>query len=254
MRRTGLILAVVVVLAADAFVLLKAALNRSGPPTSTIELTEREMRLVRPQSESTALFLHLTWEPAPNAHKFEDGPGWFDRAKLGELGFDCSVPLTDPSAASHYYAMSAREAFAVLHYDGAAAVDESADNAMRSRLVLIDAGRDPDTLRRKYPDPRRDLIVPSMVRLQYEAKWDSNTQRFSPAAYLRGAVVQLQVGEISVPPAQQRTLGTLRETTYEYIRTPTEPARSPRYSVVLSYGKNYEPWIDSCRLIGVAQR
>ena len=55
MRRIAILLAAALVLAADIFVVVKAARNRSGPPIATIELTERELRLVRPQRESTAL-------------------------------------------------------------------------------------------------------------------------------------------------------------------------------------------------------
>jgi hypothetical protein len=250
MRHPGIILAAAVVLAADAFVLVKAALNRSGSPAAVIQLTERELRLVRPQRESTALFLELAWEPAPGRRfKFEDGPGWFNQAKLEELGYDCRLPLTDPSAPAHYRAMPAKEAFAVLEYNEAAWGDAGEDHSSWSRLLAVDAGRDFALLRKKYPDTRRVLIVPSLVRLSYEAKWDPNTRRYAPGAYLRGAVVQMLVSEISVPPSQRRVLESLSQTTYNYFATPEARARGPRYSVVLYYGRNYEPWIGSCRLI-----
>jgi hypothetical protein len=251
MRCPGIILAAAVVLAADAFVLVKAAHNRSGSPAAAIQLTERELRLVRPQRESTALFLELAWEPAPGRRfKFEDGSGWFNQTKLEELGYDCRLPLTDPSAPAHYRAMPAKEAFAVLEYNEAAWGDTGEDRSSWSRLLAVDAGRDFAVLRRKYPDTRRFLIVPSLVRLHYyEVRWDPNTRGYAPGAYLGGAVVQILVSEISVPPSQRRVLESLSQTTYDYFTTPEARARGPRYSVVLYYGRNHEPWIGSCRLI-----
>ena len=253
MRRSGIILAAAAVLATDAFVLMKAALNRNGSPAAVIELTERELHLVRLQRESTALFLRMAWEPAAR-FKFEDGPGWFNQAKLEELGYDCRLPLTDPSAPAHYRAMPAKEAFAVLAYNEATLGDGDKDRSLSSRLLAVDAGRDLAKLRKKYPDTQRVLIVPSLVRLQYAAKWDPNTRSDAPGAYLRGAVVQMLVSEISVPPSQRSVLESLSQTTQDYFTTPAARARGSRYSVVLYYGRNYEPWIGSCRLTVDAQR
>ena len=249
MKRRGPFLAAALVLAADAFVLVKAAQNRSGSPTATIELTERELRLVQPQRESTALFLELAWEPARRDFKFEDGPGWFNQAKLEELGYDCRLPLSDPSAPEHYRLMPAREAFAVFEYGEAVPAEAGDSRVTLSRLVAVDAGRDPTLLRRRYPDARRVLIVPSLVRLFYQVKWDPNTRRYLPGAYLRGGVVQIQVNQISVPPSQRRVFETLGHSSYDYFAMPEARARGPRYSAVLYYGKNYEPWIASCRLL-----
>jgi hypothetical protein len=249
MRRPGILLAAALVLAADAFVLVSAARNHSGAPVEAIELTERELRLVRPQREGTALFLRLAWEPAPGRFKFEDGPGWFNQAKLEELGYDCRLPLTDPSAPAHYEAMPAKEAFAVLEYNQAAWGEEGEGRSLWSRLLAVDAGRDLALLRKKYPDTRRVLIVPSLVRLIYQAKWEPNVRRYAPGAFLRGSIGQMLVGEISVPPSERRVLESLRQTTYDYFATPEARARGPRYSAVLYYGKNYEPWIGPCRLL-----
>lgn len=253
MRRPGILLAAALVLAADALVLVKAAHNRSGSPVAVIELTERELRLVRPRRDSTALFMELAFEPARRRFKFEDGPGWFNQAKLEELGYDCRLPLTDPSARAHYRAMPNKEAFAVLEYNEAAWGDAAGDRSLWSRLLAVDAGSDLALLRKKYPDTRRFLIVPSVVRLSHEQKWDANTRRLAPGAYLRGVVVGMEVSGISVPPSERRVLESLPQTTNDYFTTPEARARGPRYSVVLYYGRNYEPWIGSCHLIAAAQ-
>ncbi len=248
-RRLALPLAAAtLLLAADVLVLIKAAQNRRGEPITAIEFTERELRLVRPQRESTALFLELAWEPARGRLKFEDGPGWFDRAKLEELGFDCGLPLTDASAAPYYRAMPMKEAFLVLEYNEAAWRDEGDERSSWSRLLSVDAGRDFSMLRKKYPDAGRFLIVPGLVRLHYEAKWDPNTRAYAPGAYLRGVIDQVLVGEISVPPSGRKVLEGLEQTTYEYFKSARPGNRLPRYSAVLYYGRNHEPWVGSFRL------
>jgi hypothetical protein len=232
MRHGGVLLAAALVLAADAFVLVRVAHNRSGPPATAIELTERELRLVRPFRESTAWFLRLTWGPSARSFRFEDGPGWFDKSKLEELGYDCRSPLNDPEAVARYRAMPAREAFAVLEYS------EGSGNG----LVAVDAGRDFTKLRSKYADTRRYLIAPCLVRLIYQTKWDPVNRREAPGAYLRGTIAELLVSEIAVPPSQRGVFAGLSETA---DRSNTSPG--PRYSALLYYGKDHEPWIGPCR-------
>ena len=249
MKRTGMILAAALVLVTNALVLLKVARNRSGAPTASIELTERELRLVRPQKDSTALFLKLEFDSVPSNFKFEDGPGWFNQAKLEELGYDCRLPLTDPSAAKHYWGMPARAAFVVLEFNTAEPEVSTEAHSPLSRLRSVDAGRDSVLLRAKYPDAHRHLIVPALVRLVHTAKWDDNTHRNLEGAYLRGAILQLLVNEISVPPAGQSVLEHLAPSSNEYFVSPQAILRGPRYSVVLKYGQNYEPWIESVRIL-----
>lgn len=254
MKRPGVLLAAALVVTANAFVLVKVAHNRSGSPAAAIELTERELRLVRPQRESTALFLQLAWEPASGRFKFEDGPGWFDKAKLEQLGYDCRRPLSDPQAVARYRLMPAKEAFAVLEYNQAAWADAGPDRATWSRLLAVDAGRDLALLRSKYPDARRFLIAPCLVRLIYQTKWDPNTRREVPGAYLRGTISQMLVSEISVPPSLQSVFESLSHNTYEYFATPEARLRGPRYSAVLNYGKDNEPWLESARQLAAPQR
>jgi hypothetical protein len=252
--RMLLLLAAAVVLGADAIALLDAAYNRSGAPVETIELTEREVRLERPLPESTALFLRLAWKPERGRSAFEDAPEWFDRAKLEHVGYDCSLPLTDPSAGARYRAMPLKEVFAVLEYTEAAPpgsdTNANDERSSWSRLRPVDAGRDFAALRAQYLETRRFLIVPALVRPVYTVKWDPANRTQSP--FLRGAVTELLVGEISVPPSQRSVLGNLGPTTAQYFMAKEARSRGPRYSVVLHYGRSYEPWIASSRRLPAA--
>jgi hypothetical protein len=254
MKRRGILAAVALVLATDGFVLVEVAHNRSGSPGAAIELTERELRMTRPQRDSTALLLELAWRPRREVFKFEDGPGWFDKSKLEELGYDCRLPLTDPSARARYRGMPAKEAFAVLEYKDAAGAGEGPGSSTRSRLRAVDAGKELAALRKKYADSQRHLIVPALVRLFYAEKWDDSTRRYAPGAYLRGAIVDLLVSEIAVPPSERHVLESMGQTTDDYFATEESKSRGPRYSAVLHYGRNNEPWIDSCRPIPAARR
>lgn len=130
MKRRELLLAVAVVLAANAWALIEVGLNRSGQPDAVVELTEREAHLVRLGEENTGLALRLVWTgPADR----------LDRAKLEELGFK-PVERQLP-----------KEAFVVLERQA-------------ERLAAIDVGRDAATLRRRYAEGKRFIITRCMVR------------------------------------------------------------------------------------------
>ena len=130
MKRLELLSAVAVVLAANTWVLVGVALNRSGTPSAVVELTEREAHLVRMGEENTGLTVRLVWA----------GPAdWLDRAKLEELGFK-PAPWQWP-----------KQAFVVLERQA-------------ERLAAVDAARDAAPLRKRYADSKRYIIAPCMVR------------------------------------------------------------------------------------------
>jgi hypothetical protein len=130
MKRRELLLAVAVVLAANAWALIEVGLNRAGQPDAVVELTEREAHLVRLGEENTGLALRLVWADLGNR---------LDRVKLKELGFKPAGRQLP------------KEAFVVL--------DRQAE-----RLAAIDVGRDAATLRRRYADGKRFIVTRCMVR------------------------------------------------------------------------------------------
>ncbi len=253
MMRPGVLAAAVVVLAADAWVLFSAARNRSRSPTSVMTLTERELRLERAQKDSTALLLRLTFDGAEHRAGYDRRPGWFDRAKLEELGFDCRRPPGEAEAAGRYRAMPRREAFIVLEHGSTGPAEaEGGGAALTPRLAAVDAGLDPRALRRKYPDTRRHLIARGLVRLRVVAEWDRDRRAWKPGAYLSGSIAGLLVNQVNVPRPYRAVLDGLKETSSEYFRTAAAPG--PRYEAVVLYGRGYEPFVASCRLLPGGQQ
>jgi len=96
-----------------------AALNRSGEPEAVLlELTERELRLPARQAENTALTLRIVFIGGRDGGTSQPREaGWFDRAKLQSIGFDCSRPVAQEHAA-HYRSRPPRMTYAAMEYEG----------------------------------------------------------------------------------------------------------------------------------------
>jgi hypothetical protein len=127
---------IAVVLVTNAVMLGGAARNRSGEPSATLELTERElaMPLHRDKDDTgLALSLVLTDAPPPEvalAYRLRDKEipeiehAWLDAAKLRELGFDTEAALRRVPKETHGHGdipgLLARPAYVVCEYDGEA--------------------------------------------------------------------------------------------------------------------------------------
>lgn len=289
-RRLGTSAGLVVL--TNVFVLIGVAYNRGGEPEAEITLTEREVPLsyeVFRSEENTELALRLHWQsPAHRWHAlmFEprSEPDWFDHAKLEAVGYDCSLPLSDPFAEQYYDKMLPREAYVALEYGGQAWTrwlaewerdkmfmaeqvnkgKRSKDDLERlneararllktgSRLLAVDVGSDPIQLRQRYPERNQFVIVRAQVRLYLarEGKIASGEHR---PAHLRGEVTQLLLDDIHVPFELRDVLDTLSRSEAERRWTPHGPfvrpdeVKEPRYEVTLRFGKRHEPWITAIR-------
>ncbi len=208
MNLRGFLLPAALVVAADAWLLVGVARNRAGEPDAELELTERELRLVRLGDENTGVALDWEWEGPRFRPPWEVAPTWFDEAKLRDLGYD-------PGKLAHR--LLPKEAFIVFEHAGGAG------------LRAVDAGRDAGALRRRYPDRRRCLILRGMVRMIVPEKEPRQP---------RGAVLQPAVPVIYVPLPYSRALAGLSPTA-------ALPGAS-RYTVTLRIGRNHEPWVTSC--------
>lgn len=242
MRRVLVLTAVAVVLAANAWTLIAAWRNRSAPSGGTVELTERELRLVEVPWESTATLLELRWDVVSDPPEDRGPPAWLDAAKLAELGFDCTVPVDSPGARAHYASAPPAVVFLVLEYEGDAWRQAPPDRRAKTRLFVVDAGRDARQLRDRYPDPERHVIARGVVRLSVQRRRPADGVRLARPR-LQGRIETVLPSRIFVPQPYSRALEEFRH------RGPPGPEREeqPRFAVTVSWGSNYEPWVHGVR-------
>lgn len=252
--------------------------NRSADVDAALILTERELRPHRNNAfnrnrEDSGVSLRLRTNEFVAAD-------WFDQAKLEELGFNCDIEPGDKKAYRYYRRQPSRKAFVVLEYEGEAwqkfrngleeelagldeeAAREDADpqrlknrrqeierklnNA--SRLFAVDAGKDPQKLRKRYDDRSSYIITPAEVRMRfnyYKRRDDKKEQ-------LTGTIRKILTRIVHVSLDQREVLDFLQS------REGRERYKSgsgygnynpPRYKVLLQYGSRYEPWIGRIELL-----
>ena len=291
-RRVGVSAGLVVL--TNALVLIGVMYNRGGEPEAQITLTEREVPLsyeAFQSEENTELALRLHWQSP--AHRWQafmieprPEPDWFDQAKLEAVGYDCSLPLSDPLAEQYYDKMLPREAFVVLEYGGQAwarwlaewerakvfmaeqvnkgkrskqdleRLNDAYDRLPKSgsRLLAVDVGSDPIQLRQRYPERNQFVIVQAQMRLYFAREGKTESGERWPV-HLRGEVTQLLIDDIHVPFELRTVLDALSRSEGHHGRTPSSPfvrpgeAKEPRYEVTLRFGKRYEPWVTAIRLL-----
>ncbi len=255
MKRPAILFAIGLVVVTNTVALALAAYNRMGVE-STLTLTDRELWLNRWNRESTATTVSLQYL-YPVADRTD--PWWFGCDRLTAIGFDCSVPASDPRAEVFYAHQSARNAFVVLEYNGAAwqAYEAEAERlnarqvaqggglnaeafaremAGRSRLIAIDAGPDSDALRRAYPDGSRYLVTAARVSItRYSGGRDY-------PSYIRGNITEILPDTITVPRAFAATIraATVPAATQYWA---TGRPSAPSYTITVNYGRRHEPWI-----------
>jgi hypothetical protein len=255
MKRYGFLLALAFVILGNIVILAMVAYNRSGTPTSRLQLSARELPLVRHYAggENSELRLRINWDrTATPAEQV------LDRQKLEALGFDLSAP-------KERNRWRRREAYVVFEYQGKAwqrllqykrkalaeSLKEARTDAQRkrlqdryerfvkhaSRLVLVDAGLDPAALRARYPERGHYLITRARIR----------AYAYYPAGkppVIRGHISALLPATVAVPRAERALLlkGGAPIHTRHYTHYPTPPSD---YTVTLAYGQRYEPWVEA---------
>lgn len=232
MRRTALLLAGAIVIAANLAAWGAAARNQQGEPEAVLVLTERELRLPAREADNTALTLALVFEPVQERRN-EDvrDAGWFDQAKLASIGFDCRGPVTEEHAG--YYRMRIpRSTFAALE------LAETASSG--SHLHPIDVDNDAAALRRRHPDRRRVAIVEATAVLRYIA-------HPGDPAFLAGEVTSVLPREIHVPREWRGLLTPLQTARSPAVGPP--PDREPRFRATIAWGSRLEPRITNVELM-----
>ncbi len=193
-------------------------------------------------------------------------PDWLDDQRMADLGFDVARIRGDDARRSHYLMQSEREVLVVLELAGSAwqqalekarqrqaqqeamlaanptkkELIEAAERARtalqreeseNSRLFAIDVGTELTTLRAKYPDRGRYLILKSTLR--------PTTTLINHKRVVTGYLGGLRVPQINVP----HSLRGIFETPRSQVSGST-PKRPP-FTAVVAIGKRLEPWMEA---------
>lgn len=195
---------------------------------------------------------------------FGRSPAWLDQAMLESLGFDTAANVQAKDAGRRTQQLS-KEVLLVFELDGAAyqqslerarryAAEENAklaaipDNAElkrrakqaqerlrqeeleNSRLFVIDAGKDLQALRAKYPDHGHYAIVHGRVR----PRLSGSGREVKVTGYIDG----ISIGSINVP-FEYRAVFEVK--TLQDRGVPA--AQLPHFEAALAFGRRLEPWI-----------
>ncbi len=255
MKRTGLPLAIALILAANGLALLGVVRNQAGEPLQTIELTERELELQTGNQENSGVSLRLVVSRFPGNTPHPP----LDRALLEKLGF--RFPVVPPASGSRLVLLP-RPAFLALECEGAAwqqwlqRAEEDVqippgassqpsqeerlqrDRETMSRLFLIDAAQDALELRRRYAGQHRVMVVRATVRARIEDVKDLKTGTVTGHNVI-GHVATILPAVIHVPLPHSRLLAPLG---------PAAAWQEPRYTVTLQYGHSLEPWVSAVKI------
>ena len=270
MKRPLLLAAVGLLILSNAFVLAHVAMNRSGEPDSEIALTSRELQFYGSRSDDSSVVLLLRWENTAPEYPVglpRDVPGWFDSSKLKELGFDLSVPPDSPRAERFYGNLRSREVFVALEFEGpaweqwlkdrepqiqqesqyapniSAAERLEIERQTASRLVAIDAARDPAELRRKYPDRKRVMILQALARAMHEPGQPRSAVGPARPSFLRGAIIRILTESINVPEPLSRLFDNQQSYTPYTFDGQQVKIQPPTFAANLRIGSKYEPWV-----------
>jgi hypothetical protein len=253
MKHATLLAAAAIVLVANAFGLVHAWRNRSGPVEADITLTEREVPLsYNSNDEDSGVALDLRWtDPTWALFGRENSMLWLEQRTLQDLGFDTGVAPSDNKAVEFYQRQRARRAFVALEYDGPAWRKhlDLAERAERERaeltksnvpanlhqsqthLIAVDASTDATRLRARHPDRNSVIIVPAIVRIAVQPFVPANRGAPSRPASLYGSLQEVPFS-IHVP----------RPFSDAFRRLPKD-RHTATYRVHLRYGTLFEPWI-----------
>jgi hypothetical protein len=271
------------VVAVNAFVLARVAMNRRGEPEASLTLTEREMPVafVSPTSESSGVALGQRGALGPLVGKpvhprLDLDPLQWLGGEARALGFDVVLPSTGRRPRSVRRQLP-RDAYAVLEYGGrtwetyrkriaerfglvgsdlasappAPPADRSdravAERELRfgSRLFIVDVGTDPAALRTRYPDRNAYLIAPAKVRAYLDR--DPPWTECASSCRVRGSV-SLLIDEVTVPRVLQASLPAGQRPRLAFERS---GEHVPRYEIALRSGTRHEPWIEAITSLGL---
>ncbi|MDH1007553.1 DUF4824 family protein [Pseudomonas nicosulfuronedens] len=269
-RTHALVGGVGLILLVNAVALGGVAWNRSAEPDSRLPLSQRELlRNNTWHNENSGLSLRLRWRtPSRDEEARQHNRGWqpaLDGRKMAELGFDMPQQVDDDSA-RQFGRQQSRNALLVLELAGPLyerevqltrkrldearqAADAAPQNARLAderdfirreldseektdtRLLLKDVGLDLQTLRARYPDRQRYLIIHGRVRPisnYYQHIWT-----------LGGTASAISTDNINVPYAWRERLEAITAQPHR-----TADGLPLPFVAEVAFGRRLEPWIE----------
>jgi hypothetical protein len=214
--------------------------NRSAPPVSVLQLTERELRLPSSEDEAekdTALTFGLIWRLEGMAHSnfAAQQPNstpvpWVTAEKRAELGVRSNDDIRWRSAVP---------AFLVLEFNGRAYAKalrracSAGDNEVcirvrdfESRLYVIDAGTDSQALRERYPDTGVYAIARGIV------KFSGSRNDVAGSASIGGMEVETVQ---AVEPLRSAKSSSGEMSWYQALS-------GKQFKAEIAFGRRNEPW------------
>ncbi|EJM53220.1 DUF4824 family protein [Pseudomonas sp. GM48] len=261
-RRHSFIAGVGLILIANVIVLVGVIYNRSGVPDSVLKLSQRELQVPysgRWNADNSGMSLKLLLRstgPLNVGGSGEEGnAALFGKVKLAELGFDVSAPIDTEQGRSRLRKQRSRQVFLVLEFNGRAyqqavelakkiEVDElnkkqpttlAREQNASSRLFIVDAGVNRETLRAKYPDTAQYSIVRGQIRLMVIYGHNKQTM-------LTGYVNKMGVERINVPIAFRSVFEPMQRIVQKNSYSAENDGRPP-FEATIAFGKRLEPWI-----------
>jgi hypothetical protein len=252
-----LIIGAAIILIANAFALVHAAINRFGPPDSVITLTKLELnyRYRAPSDDDSGVALYLNWAD-PFSYSVHS---WLNEKKLEELGFD--VTTKDEGQRSPAFYRRPRPAFVAFEYSGPAwraFLEESEKNraasmavghemvfpqadSSTSHLMAVDADRDASALRKRHPDGKMTLIVPALISAYPRGR---KAIRFDTS-------IRLLSSSIHVPRPFSDQFRSVKQPLASFGShsdgiSAEQPM--PLYKVTLHFGTFHEPWVTAVEI------
>ena len=258
------------ILLVNAAALGGVAWNRSEPAQSRLLLSERELvtrhDYWRAEHSGIALRLDYRWNTATTDDLARVPLGPLSAGKMAELGF--SVPQTlDDETVRRFRRQLDRDGFLVLEFNGplyqarlsaaqtrlqqatqalAALPDNkdlqeerqrAADNLQQeqltsSRLIVADAGSDPELLRQQYPDRQQYVILPARISAW---GWRSDQRWF-----IGGSAEVPLAASINLPQRWHALFDSLPP------HTPTDgftQSGDKLFDAEVHFGQRFEPWV-----------
>lgn len=264
LRNRFLLAGVGLIVLANAAALGGVLYNRSGPIDASLRLTQRELQVPAiplREAENTGLALALQWQVQDSCNTKYDRYGmshiaaWLDEDRLKALGVRIARrPVGDGVLPGSVESLPV-EVFVALELDGPAYAKQvehacgDTGNSDReddrraactgqrdkaSRLVLVDAGLDPEELRARHPDRSMYAIVRAQVRAI--GSYGSCTGK------VVGLVSGLANSEITVPLSLRRHFEPEPAGGIAKARAADAP-----FEALVHFGRLREPWLEELR-------